>query len=385
MTPGLVPFALGFRPFFLCAGAAGTLLLPLWLAFWSGALQPTPYYGGIGWHSHEMLFGYSTAVLAGFLLTAVRNWTGIDTITGKPLAALAGVWLAGRIMPFLPVPGALIALVDLAFVPLLVLALSKPLWQGSNKVNRFFIPLLGSMAIANLLLHLQALGITETTASSGVALMRNLVLLIILLVTGRIMPFFTERAIMGSTPKNRELVERLSFGSLLALAVVELLLPGSWAVGLLATAFTLIQMARMAGWYDKRIWGLPILWVLYTGYFWLILGYGLLALSAFGLTAPNLALHAITVGGIGVLTLGMMARVALGHSGRPLQTAPIINVAFILLNLAAAIRVLAPIAAPQMYLTWIHLSGGIWALCFLLFCAVYIPILIKPRSDGMPG
>ena len=98
MTPGLVPFALGFRPFFLCAGAAGTLLLPLWLAFWSGALPPNPYYGGIGWHSHEMLFGYATAVLAGFLLTAVRNWTGIDTITGTPLAALAGVWLAGRIL-----------------------------------------------------------------------------------------------------------------------------------------------------------------------------------------------------------------------------------------------------------------------------------------------
>jgi uncharacterized protein involved in response to NO len=385
MTPGLVPFALGFRPLFLCAGTAGALLLPLWLAVWSGTLLPNPYYGGIGWHSHEMLFGYSAAVLAGFLLTAVRNWTGIDTITGKPLAALAGVWLAGRILPFLPVPGEIIALVDLAFLPLLVVALSKPLWKGSNKVNRFFIPLLGGMAIANLLMHLQALGFTEASAGSGIILMRNLVLLIILLVTGRIMPFFTERAIMGSTPRNRKPVEQASFGVLLALAAAELFLTGSWVVGLLAAAFVLIQVVRMAGWYDKRIWGIPLLWVLYTGYFWLILGYSMLALSAFDLAAANLALHAITVGGIGVLTLGMMARVALGHSGRPLESAPIINLAFILLNLAAAIRVLAPIAAPQMYMTWVHLSGGIWALCFLIFCAVYIPILVKPRIDGMPG
>jgi uncharacterized protein involved in response to NO len=385
MTRGLVPFALGFRPLFLCAGLAGALLMPLWLAFWSGALTPNAYYGGIGWHSHEMLFGYSAAVLAGFLLTAVRNWTGIDTITGKPLAALAGVWLAGRILPFLPVPDALIALVDLAFLPLLAAALSKPLWNGANKVNRFFIPLLGGMAIANLLMHLQALGLTETTANSGVILMRNLVLLIILLVTGRIMPFFTERAIMGSTPRNRELVEKLSFGCMLALTALEPFLSGTWIVGLLAAAFAIIQIIRMAGWYDKRIWGVPILWVLYTGYFWLILGYALLALSAFGKAAPNLALHAITVGGIGVLTLGMMARVALGHSGRPIQSAPIINAAFVLLNLGAAIRVLAPIAAPQMYITWIHLSGGIWGLCFLVFCVVYLPILVKPRIDGMPG
>ncbi len=145
---GLTPFALGFRPFFSVAVLAAILLMGLWLSLWSGQLRaPAYYYGATGWHSHEMLFGYAGAVIAGFLLTAVRNWTGIDTLTGLPLALLTLIWITGRILPFIPgVPEPIIGLVDLSFLPLLAAALYSPLMQGPNKINRIFLPLLAVMA-----------------------------------------------------------------------------------------------------------------------------------------------------------------------------------------------------------------------------------------------
>lgn len=383
---GFAPFALGFRPFFICAGVGAVVLLGLWLAIWSNALPPNPYYGMIIWHSHEMLFGYAAAVISGFLLTAVRNWTGIDTLTGRPLAALAGLWLAGRILPLLPgMPGVLIALVDLAFLPLITLALSGPLMKSDYKLNRVFLPLLGIAAVANLLVHLQALGLTEATAVQGTGLMRNLILALILIISGRVMPFFTRSALPGTVPETHAWLENLAGGAFFVYLMSELLMPQPWLMGILAAVLVVTQTMRVVSWYDRRVWSIPILWVLYTGYAWIILGFALQALSALGWVAPSLALHALTVGGIGILTLGMMSRVALGHTGRSMLTAKAINLAFVLLNLAAAIRVLAPIALPQWYSTWIQLSGGIWLICFTLFCIVYLPILIRPRQDGKPG
>ncbi len=385
MTKGFTPFALGFRPFFACAGISAVLLLALWLGLLGGYISANPYYGSIGWHSHEMLFGYTTAIIAGFLLTAVRNWTGIDTITGAPLAALAALWLIGRILPLLPVPGGLIALADLAFLPLLALALYKPLMEGEAKANRIFLLVLALTTVANLLVHLQALGITTGTALLGTGMMRYLIIWLLMIITGRVMPFFTRSTLPGATPQNRDLVERLSIILLLGLMVADLLAFPPWLVGALAALLALSQIIRVVGWYDHRIWSDPLLWVLYTGYFWLIAGFLLQALSTLNLVAPNLALHAITMGTIGIFTLGMMARVSLGHTGRPLQSAKIINVAFILLNLGTAVRVLLPIITPLQYQLWIFLSGGIWLTSFLIYCGVYIPILIRPRVDGQPG
>ena len=135
-TPRWAPFALGFRPFFLLAGMSAVVLLGTWLALAVGQLPPPAHYDLVGWHSHEMLFGYAAAVIAGFLLTAVRNWTGVDTATGRPLAALAGLWLAARLLPWLPgIPGFFIAAVDLAFLPALAVALLGPLRSGNNRMN----------------------------------------------------------------------------------------------------------------------------------------------------------------------------------------------------------------------------------------------------------
>ncbi len=385
MSKRYTPFALGFRPFFLCAGLAGVLLLAVWLCFLLGHMPANAYYGPIGWHSHEMLFGFTAAIIAGFLLTAVRNWTGIDTITGKPLAALAGLWLAGRILPFLPVPGALIAVVDLAFLPMLALALRHPLMEAESKSNRVFLVALALAACANLLVHLQALGLTSGSALIGTGLMHYLILWLLVIITGRIMPFFTRTGVPGVAPVSRDDIERLALALLFALMVADLLAPASWVTGLLAAALTVVHILRVKGWYDHKVWTSPILWVLYTAYFWLIASFALQALSAPGWIAPNLATHAFTYGTIGIFTLGMMSRVALGHTGRMLETARPINIAFLLLNAGAVVRVLMPIVAPGQYSAWLYLSGGLWLAAFAIFCAIYLPILVSPRVDNRPG
>jgi uncharacterized protein involved in response to NO len=203
-----VPFALGFRPFFLLAGLSSVLLIAAWLALGVDRLPLPAHYDPIGWHAHEMLFGYTAAVIAGFLLTAVRNWTGIETARGAPLAALAALWLAGRLLPWLPgIPGALVAAVDVAFLPALAATLFGPLRGGSNRMNLVLLPILLGMAVANGLVHAQALGYSLTGRALGTTLMLDLVLGLVLLVTGRVMPFFTEMGLAGARPTVRRPVE----------------------------------------------------------------------------------------------------------------------------------------------------------------------------------
>jgi len=385
MSKCFTPFALGFRPFFLCAGISAVLMIALWLGFLAGYVPANTYYGPIGWHSHEMLFGFSTAIIAGFLLTAVRNWTGIDTISGYPLAALAGLWLLGRILPVISAPGGLIALVDLAFLPMLAVALHKPLMGSNTTANRIFLTVLALTTIANSLIHLQALQFTTDSANLGIGLMQYLIIWLLCIITARIMPFFTQSTIPGSTPENRSDIELISLVLLFWLMITDIIIPIPWLAGIFAALLAIIHTIRVRGWYDRRIWKTPILWVLYTGYFWLIASFALKALSGAGLLPNNLALHAFTIGTIGIFTLGMMSRVALGHTGRLMQSNTLMNKAFILLNLGAAIRVLMPILAPLQYNVWVYLSGGLWLASFLIFCWIYLPILISPRTDGMPG
>jgi len=389
--PEIVPdgptlLALGFRPFFSAAGLSAAVLILVWLGAWSGGLNLSAYYGIIGWHSHEMLFGYAAAVIAGFLLTAVGNWTGVKTPSGKPLAWLALLWITGRLLPLAAgyVPAPVIALVDLAFLPAVALGIGPPLWQGKQKINRIFVPLLLAMALANGLVHLQALGIADT-ANRGADMMLLLVVFLVVLIAGRVVPFFTQAVVPGYQAKRVPWVENTSVASLILFILVQLIYPMPLLIGLLALVIAATQIIRVAGWHDLKIWQTPILWVLYTGIAWIIVGFVLLALSTQGLVGANLAKHALAVGGVGVLTLGMMSRVALGHTGRPLQPVRIVDWSFGLLNLAALVRVFGPLVMPDRYTLWVHLSGGLWAICFLVFCFVYLPILFKPRVDGKPG
>lgn len=381
--------ALGFRPFFLAAGVSATLSIGVWLAMLRGWLPMDRYYSGTTWHAHELLFGYGTAVIAGFLLTAARNWTGMETASGAKLGALALLWVAGRISPWLPLPGALVALIDLSFPAVVALFLYKSLWQGPNPANRAFLALLGGMTVASALVHFQALGIRTGTAATGDRLMLGLILLTLLVVAGRVMPFFTQSAIRGAGAKTRLWVERLTY----VLAIPWVLADVAASAGLpvedvaagLALALTLVQGVRLAGWHDRRVWGIPILAVLYTGYLWLMLGLALNGMAHLGLVASFPALHALTVGAVGVFTLGMMSRVTLGHTGRAMLASQATVTAFVLLNLAALVRVFAPLAWPAAYGDWLMVSGTLWVLAFGLFLWVYAPMLVSPRTDGQPG
>jgi len=390
MTPSAasawIPFALGFRAFFLLAGLSAILLMAVWLLI-RHALSGLPaHYDPIAWHAHEMLFGYTAAVIAGFLLTAVRNWTGVDTWTGPRLALLALVWLLGRLLPWVPgVPVAVLIAVDAAFLPLVGLSLMRPLWQGQNRINRVFLPLLLAMGLANLLSHLQMLDLLGGLGDMR-RVMLELILALIALVGGRVMPFFTRSVLPGFKFTQRLWVERLTLVSLTLIILGEsaAILPGS-LMPMLWLVFGASQAIRLAGWFDRRIFAIPVLWVLHVGYAWLVLGALLTALAGFSLFPSTSALHALTVGGVGVFTMGMMARVARGHTGRPIDVTRTITLAFLAMNLAALIRVFATAWIGSAYGVWVDLSGVLWVFGFTLFAWQYAPILLYPRVDGRPG
>lgn len=383
---GWAPFALGFRPFFVLAALAAVVLMAIWPALWRGQIVPPSYYDSITWHSHEMLFGYTVAVIAGFLLTAVRNWTGVDTWTGTRLALLALVWLVGRVLPWIGgVPVGVLVAVDAAFLPLVAVSLIRPLWAGQNRINRMFVPLLLVMALVNLLSHLQLSGVDNPFGDAR-RVMLDLVLLLIVLIAGRVLPFFTRNVLPGFQPVSRPWVER---GSILLMGLIGLAdLTAILAPVVLAPLwwlFSALQLLRLSGWFEKRVVRMPILWVLHAGYAWLSLGALLYGLSLLGLFTLSGALHALTVGVVGVFTLGMMARVSCGHTGRPINVSTLTAVSFVLMNAAALVRVFGPAVWPERYALWVDVSAGLWVLAFSLFAYRYVPLLLRPRVDGRPG
>jgi uncharacterized protein involved in response to NO len=279
----------------------------------------------------------------------------------------------------------MVAAVDLAFLPLVAIALYPALMRGKNRVNRLFLPLLGAMTLANALVHVQALGLAGDTAGRGTLAMLDLVLLLVLVVTGRVIAFFTERGVAGSTPRNREWLEQAGFAAAIALAVTDAAGAPPAVVGALCAALAVQTIARELGWHDVRVWRNPILWVLHAAVLWLALGFAMRAAASFGVVATNVALHALTVGAIGVLTLGMMSRVTLGHTGRDMRAPTTVAIAFVLLNLAAVARGIAPALWPERYVFLVHSAAGLWILAFALFVVAHAAMLWRPRVDGRPG
>jgi uncharacterized protein involved in response to NO len=381
-----VIFALGFRPFFLLAGWLAILLMAFWVPVFVGGVASDIYYAQIDWHSHEMIFGYTVAVIAGFLLTAVRNWTNTPTPSGLPLAGMGALWLIARILPILVAifPRWLIAAADLAFLPTFAIGIAVPLLKNNEKQNLIFLPLLAVLWSADLLVHADVLGLAPNLARKGVFLGLDVIILVIVIMGGRVIPFFTERA-LSVVLKRWRIVEWLSPVSVILFLVAELFRPDSVTSASLAALAACANGARLAGWYTPRYWRVPLLWVLHLGYGWIVVGFYLKAGTALGLVPPQFTIHAFTVGGIGVLTLGMMARVSLGHTGRPLKVGAAMTTAFVLINVAAVGRGLLPPFFPQFFSQLIVASGAFWIAAFTIFIIVYTPILIQPRVDGRPG
>ncbi len=380
-------FALGFRTFFALAGLFALILIVLWNAIFKGQLGLDNYFPSTYWHGHEMLLGYAVAVIAGFLLSAVKNWTGKPTITGDRLAGLGLLWLYGRILPFYSglLPDALIALVDFSFLPVLAYQISKPILQARQYKNLVFIGLLVLLALGNGLIHSEMLGLQENTAWTGIELVIATIISMILIIAGRVFPFFTERGIPGTLSLRNPMLDVLAVVSAVLVFGLQLFAISGGILALAASLAVIMNIARVSGWYVPRIWYVPLLWVLYIGYGWIILGFVLVAFSAYELVLPSLALHAFTLGGIGVLTLGMMARVSLGHTGRLLKASNAMALAFVFINLAALFRVLLPVALPEWYSIFVYGSTLSWLAAFSLFVFVYLPMLTSPRVDGQEG
>ncbi|MEY4718563.1 MAG: hypothetical protein RL563_1181 [Pseudomonadota bacterium] len=380
-------FKMGFRVFFALAGLSALALLALWNSLSNGSLHLGHYFSGNAWHAHEMLFGYTAAVIAGFLLTAVKNWTGEITTTPDQLAGLSLLWLYGRVLPFYAelLPDALIAAVDVAFLPSLAYFLVRPILKAQQFTNLLFVGLLLVMAIANGLIHAQELGFSASSAGLGMNLVLAIIVLMILVIAGRVFPFFTERGLSGVVCIRNPMLDVVACGLSLSVFVLMMSDISGILLTLVALAAAVANLLRVSAWYDARIWYVPLLWVLYVGYGWLILGFVLVALSAFQWVIPVLALHAFTLGGIGVLTLGMMARVTLGHTGRVLRASNIMALAFLMLNLAGLIRVILPAVLPDWYSGFVWAASYGWLAAFSLFVYHYLPMLLATRVDGQQG
>jgi uncharacterized protein involved in response to NO len=379
--------ALGFRPFFMLAGLSALILLLLWNLMLSGMMASGNYFMPTYWHAHEMLLGYTVAVIAGFLLTAVKNWTGKPTISGGKLAGLSIIWLLGRIAPFCSgfLPNHLIALVDILFLPVLMVCIGRPIAAAKQSHNLIFIGLLLLILIGNILVHIELLGYQESTARLGLHLILYTIITLTLIIAGRVVPFFTERGLPGVVLTRNPKLDNGSIWSAILFFAFQLLDVTAVLLVIAGMLAAIINGIRLAGWYTKKIWDVPLLWILYVGCGWIILGFACSAFSAYSLIQPSLSLHAFTVGGIGALTLSMMARVSLGHTGRLLVASRAIAIAFVLINVAAFIRIVLPIALPHWYQTFIYGSSLAWLSAFSLFIFVYTPILTAKRIDGLEG
>jgi uncharacterized protein involved in response to NO len=382
-------FTLGFRPFYLLAAAFAVLAVVLWLFSSGGLLRYGSYLQGTFLHSHEMVFGFAVAVIAGFLLTAVRNWTGLPTPTGPTLASMAAVWLAGRVL-IVTGPPVLAVVVDVLFVPLLAVVVARPILKSRNRRNYKIIALLMLIALCNVFYHLAALGpMPAWLAYTTIIVALDLITLLYAVVAGRVIPAFTRNAVPESNPKSAAWIEIAAFGSLILMIVTKIssdwfsvptLLPN----GLVIVA-TVAHTFRLAFWQPYKTVGNPLLWMLPVAYSWLPVALFLRVLAQYSTVAQSTWIHALMIGAISSMMLAMMMRSSLGHTGRALRASGMDMAAFLLLQLAAILRVIVDLLPADSYRLTIVASGTLWVLAFGIFLLRYVPMLVKPRIDGRPG
>jgi uncharacterized protein involved in response to NO len=380
---GFALWHLGFRPFYLLASAFAALSIALWALQFSGWLGHT-YLQGPLWHSHEMLFGFTLAVVVGFLLTAGRNWADRPTPTGWRLAALAALWLAGRVLVLTPF-GWAAAIVNAAFPLAAAVALAIPFIAAGNRRNYFFVGLLVIMSAAELSVHLNQLGVLQFPGWAGIQVALDVVLFIISVMGGRVIPMFTNNGVPGATAKRHPLVEKLALGSVLVLLVADVLQVQGALLALVASACAAAQLARWALWQPYKTWRNPIVWVLHAAYLWIPVHLALRAMATAGWVTPSAATHALTVGAIGGMVIGMMTRTARGHTGRPLKVDRWEVACYLMVLLAALVRVFAPLVQPAHTVGAVLCSAVLWSAAFGIYTVRYWPILTRARLDGRPG
>ncbi len=375
---------LGFRPFYLGAAAYGMLAIPLWIAILLGRVSLNLTLTPVLWHAHEMLFGFVAAVIVGFLLTAGKAWTGLETPRGAVLAALAGLWLAARIAAVFA-PYVLYAVLDLLLLPVVAVILITVFVRAGSKHNLPMGVILLMLTLANAAFHGAASGLISMEPVRALHAGLALILMIECVIAGRVIPAFTQSALPGATLKVPPWLEKTTLGTTaiaLALWVIDPVTVLS-ATALGAASF--LHVLRLMRWKPLRTRSRPILWVLHLAYAWLPLGLALLALSQLGLISVSSGIHALAVGCTGGLVIGMITRTARGHTGRPLQASKFEIAAFLLVASAAVSRVLLPLMAPQHLVTWLVVAAGAWGIAFALYFMIYSPWLVTTRLDGKDG
>ena len=380
---GFALWQLGFRPFYLLASSFAAISIALWALQYTGLLGAS-YLSGPMWHAHEMIFGFVLAVIVGFLFTAGRNWANQPTPTGASLAALAALWVAARVLVLTPW-GWAAAAANVGFVLAAAYALGRALWAGRSQRNYFFVGLLLLLACATLALHLELLGVIELPAWGSIHLALDVVLFIMAVMAGRVVPMFTNNGVPGTNATRHPWVEQLALGSIVALFLADLV----QGVPLIASAVALVAAvahgARLALWQPWRTLGTPLVWVLHGAYAWIVVHLLLRALAGPGWVAEPLALHALTLGAVGGLTIGMITRTARGHTGRPLKADGFETSAYLLVFAAAIVRVFGAMLLPGLYMACVQLSALLWFAAFALYAVRYWPVLTRARLDGRPG
>ncbi len=384
---GPIILAYGFRPFFLAAGLWAIVAMGVWIAALATGLPIGGAYGGPAWHAHEMLFGYSSAALAGFLLTAIPNWTGRLPVSGTPLAILFGVWFAGRLALLAPdLIGLPLAIaLDSAFLPLLLAICLREIVAGKKWRNLKVLAGLAALALANIGFHVLILGNGDPSLASRLAIAAYIMLIAI--VGGRIVPSFTRNWLAKrhviSLPAPYDRLDTITLLASLPALALWVALPdhGVTAMGaLIAGALHLYRLGRWQGWHTG---GERLVLVLHLAYLFIPLGFFIIATSHLGWFDPASSLHVFTIGAIGLMTLAVMSRATRGHTGLPL-TAPWSTVLSYALLLAAALLRPAAALLPDLYMRLIELSGLCWMLAFLLYVLEYAPAILgrrKPRPE----
>ena len=380
---GIPWLRLAFRPFYLGAALLAVLIVPLWVALFLGAISWAPAQSPLLWHAHEMLFGFAIAVIVGFLMTAGKTWTGLATPRGPALGFLILLWLSARAAS-LVAPYAVFAVLDLALLPIVGLIFLRLLIRSKNWRNVPLALILLLLSLVNLTFHLSATGTIVLAPMNSLYAGLGFIVMIECVMAGRVVPFFTATALSIKI----EPVVWLERSTLAATALGLALWVAGWQSGLAAAALavaSVLNLSRQLRWQPLATLGRPIVWILHFSYLWLPIGLALLAMAQLGWVTASYGVHALAVGATGGLIMGMMTRTSRGHTGRPLQVDALEMAAYLLIMLAAVLRVLLPLLMPAWYTYALMASASAWSAAFLIFMWRYTPWLLAARGDGKDG
>lgn len=373
---------LGFRPFYLLAAGFAALAVPAWLLAYLGLLPGARI--DLLWHAHEMLFGFAAAAVAGFLLTAVQVWTGLSTPNGRVLRAIALLWLAGR-WAALGAPAGLYALIDVAFLFVVAGAILRLLLRAHNRRNLPVCAIVALLGACNLAYHLAAAGMVPLSPLAPLHAAILLLVLLVAVIGGRVAPMFTRNGAPGSTPRQHAGLDRASIAGIALAALCWLADAPAWLTAGAAFAAALANALRLAWWDPLATLRNPLLWSIHLSYALLVLGLGALGLAALGLVSTSSALHLLAAGAMAGMIGAMITRTALGHTGRLLRAGPGETAIYLLLPLAAGLRVAANAFDGPARDAALLASGALWTLAFAVYLGVYGAYLARPRVDGKPG